>query len=118
MLQRCLRRRSARVWTSGTHAAGAARTAHDAVASTAAGAPTQPLTEAPPGPRAAYVHLPFCKRKCFYCDFPVEAVGRPDRPREGVPLRAVAQRVRLHCQPLPYCSSQSAPCQLQLTRKP
>jgi hypothetical protein len=26
-------------------------------------------------PVAAYVHLPFCKRKCFYCDFPVEAVG-------------------------------------------
>lgn len=25
---------------------------------------------------AAYIHLPFCKRKCFYCDFPVEALGR------------------------------------------
>ncbi|EFJ52010.1 hypothetical protein VOLCADRAFT_42214, partial [Volvox carteri f. nagariensis] len=25
---------------------------------------------------SAYIHLPFCKRKCFYCDFPVEAVGR------------------------------------------
>jgi len=23
-----------------------------------------------------YVHLPFCKRKCLYCDFPVVAVGR------------------------------------------
>lgn len=27
-------------------------------------------------PVAAYVHLPFCKRKCSYCDFPVIAVGR------------------------------------------
>ena len=27
-------------------------------------------------PRHAYVHIPFCKRKCFYCDFPVEALGR------------------------------------------
>ena len=23
-----------------------------------------------------YVHLPFCKRKCLYCDFPVVAVGK------------------------------------------
>ena len=24
------------------------------------------------------MHLPFCKRKCWYCDFPVIAVGQGD----------------------------------------
>ena len=27
---------------------------------------------------AIYVHLPFCRRRCFYCDFPIQVVG--DRP--------------------------------------
>ena len=39
-----------------------------------------------PWPVAAYVHLPFCRRRCFYCDFPVSIVGtRPgaaDDPAE------------------------------------
>jgi oxygen-independent coproporphyrinogen-3 oxidase len=29
---------------------------------------------------SAYVHLPFCKKKCFYCDFPVVATGKDTAP--------------------------------------
>ncbi len=34
---------------------------------------------------AAYVHLPFCNKKCFYCDFPVVALGEttPDDARDA-----------------------------------
>ncbi|KGF73440.1 coproporphyrinogen III oxidase [Neosynechococcus sphagnicola sy1] len=46
-------------------------------------------------PRAAYLHIPFCRRRCFYCDFPVSVVGDRQRGETSV---AIAHYVEVLCQ--------------------
>jgi len=46
-------------------------------------------------PTAAYIHIPFCRRRCYYCDFPISVIG--DRNR-GETSGAIAQYVTILCQ--------------------
>ncbi len=71
-----------------------------AVADSQQGGPTQATS--------AYVHLPFCKRKCWYCDFPVQAVGS----QGATPSKRTNPA---HCHPCfrsqhVHCAHEGQPC--------
>ncbi|WP_199246187.1 radical SAM family heme chaperone HemW [[Phormidium] sp. ETS-05] len=57
---------------------------------------------------SAYIHVPFCRRRCFYCDFPVSVVGdRASGDQSGtivryveILLREIDATPQHNCQPL------------------
>lgn len=46
------------------------------------------------GPASAYIHIPFCRRRCFYCDFPISVLGNQ---RRGETSGTVESYVDLLC---------------------
>lgn len=46
-------------------------------------------------PSSAYIHIPFCRRRCYYCDFPISVVG--DKAT-GSTSGTIEQYVEVLCQ--------------------
>ncbi|MBD2346171.1 radical SAM family heme chaperone HemW [Anabaena subtropica] len=46
-------------------------------------------------PTSAYIHIPFCRRRCFYCDFPIFVVGDRQRGETSV---TISGYVEILCQ--------------------
>lgn len=57
-------------------------------------------------PTAAYVHIPFCRRRCFYCDFPISVVG--DRPPINSSFGSIAEYVEVLCREIAVSAKQPA----------
>ncbi|BCX13122.1 MAG: coproporphyrinogen III oxidase [Thermosynechococcus sp.] len=56
---------------------------------------------------AAYLHLPFCRRRCFYCDFPITVVG--DSPTLAESL--IQEYVAALCQEIAHTPTEGLPLQ-------
>lgn len=59
----------------------------------------QPFTR----PVAAYVHIPFCRRRCFYCDFPISVIGERAYGETAPAIHQYLTALRQEIQLTPNC---------------
>ncbi len=59
-------------------------------------------------PTSAYIHIPFCRRRCYYCDFPISVVG--DKIR-GETSGAIEQYVEMLSQEIEITPNLGKPLQ-------
>lgn len=57
-------------------------------------------------PNSAYVHIPFCRRRCYYCDFPVYIVGDNNR---GDTSGTISQYIQLLCREIAITPASKQP---------
>ena len=55
---------------------------------------------------AVYIHIPFCRRRCFYCDFPIYVVGNTKR---GETSGAISDYVEVLCQEITTVQTNNKP---------
>ncbi|MEM8779178.1 MAG: radical SAM family heme chaperone HemW, partial [Cyanobacteria bacterium P01_G01_bin.49] len=59
-------------------------------------------------PRSAYLHIPFCRRRCYYCDFPISVLGDKTNIHQS---GSIQQYVEILCQEINVTPSQNYPLQ-------
>ncbi len=59
-----------------------------------------------PIPRSVYLHIPFCRRRCYYCDFPISVLGdKADINKSG----SMARYVEYLCKEIKITPTYDAP---------
>jgi putative oxygen-independent coproporphyrinogen III oxidase len=56
---------------------------------------------------SAYIHIPFCRRRCHYCDFPIEVLGDKVKTK----MATIDEYIEILCREITIVSSPKIPLQ-------